>query len=68
MKLIIKAKPRYIKYLAKHLQKEHPATKERKNKSEVLIMAKIGKVYIRQHSEPIKTGIPFGHFKWIKRL
>lgn len=29
MKLTITAKPKYIKYLSAHLQKEHPYTKER---------------------------------------
>ena len=29
MKIVIKGKPKYIKYMAAHLKKEHPATKKR---------------------------------------
>lgn len=28
-KLIIKGKPKYIKYLSEHLKEEHPSTKKR---------------------------------------
>jgi hypothetical protein len=29
MKIIIKGKPSYIRYMAAHLKKEHPATRKR---------------------------------------